>query len=221
MKRLMLGSALLLTFNSYAAFDYAQGSSISVKAPKIYTEAQANASTTSNTGLHTGFRFSITTGEVDWNKEIKSSKSESISNETLSSVSTSFGYQKINIADWGYSVLGTYSMISSDYYGKFYNAAIEGNVTYGINNNFYTYGGISFSKYSHSVVNDLYGTGTGIQLAIGYQVNKNIAFELKYLTALHTSSEKVVTASMSTAFDYEEQTEMVLSSFQLGFTGTF
>ena len=189
MKKLfMTGLILSVSSMSFASPDKSE----EVKAETTTQESESTSQTSmkqmnlDQATIHEGFRVSVGQSNQTYEVEAKVKGDRRRAEEDGAATILTVGYQKIKLGSMGYS--GILSRLSTKLDQiDFTQIGIEGNLTYGINKGLYTYGGLNISNVSaegagSSTENfyDDFGTGAGIQLALGYKFHKNIAGELKY-----------------------------------------
>jgi hypothetical protein len=175
-----------------------------------------------STAIHDGLRVGLVTANKSMDLKFSNKTNSITSKEENPATGFSIGYQKILVNSWAWSSI--FSMTNTGRKNvSINNTMVEGNGTFGINENLYSYVGLNISKNSttnkaaQKTFDDL-GNGVGLQAAIGYQVTRNISAELKYQSTLHLAKYE---ATYTDGSKDEIDVELKTSALYLGINGTF
>ncbi len=192
-----------------------------VNAATQTTATDVKETKAADNAIHKGIKASLISGNSDFKIKVKASYAGgSISDSTTEKTdSTTIGiaYQALYVQKIGFTA-GIAQTNHSANGTTLRNTMLEGNATYGINDNVYVLGGLNASRYyadsteDNDVTNEL-GTGYGLQAAAGYQITKNISAELKYASTKHSYEE--------TKEGVDLKLDLDSTSLRLGINATF
>lgn len=169
--------------------------------------------------LHQGFLVGLKAGSHNIKIEAKQGTNTVSDSENFDGNTITVGYQRLRAEELGYR----FEVTKSAMYGKGITLdilSVGANLNYGINQNLYTYGGLSmydistdYNSDSKEVYDD-FETGAGLQLALGYKVHKNISGEIRFSNSVFTQDRK-------TSNGNEFELEFSENNLQFGLVGTF
>ena len=138
--------------------------------------------------MNDGFRVSLGQGTLATNTRLRGGSgssnpgAEDSSNENArTKIQLDLGYEEIKTEKMGYSVFATYQDLAGEDEDE-RNMRLSGNATYGIDEQFYTYGGLNWGKYFGSdTIESNVSSGIGMQAGVGFKIVEKARLELEYL----------------------------------------
>lgn len=192
-----------------------------VNAATQTTTTDVKETKAADNAIHKGIKASLISGNTEFNFKVKASYADESTSgsksESVDSTTIGIAYQALYVQRIGFAagIARTNHTLDG---GTIRNTMLEGNLTYGIDDNLYILGGLnasnfySNSKEENDITNEL-GTGYGLQAAAGYQITKYMSAEFKYSTTKHGYEEN--------KDDIDAKLDIDTNSLRLGINATF
>jgi len=149
-----------------------------------------------------GLRLGVAQGSMDLNFRSRTNVNGQTQEDSDREVERTnyqlhFGYEEIKYREPGFSTFFVYQDIAADENVR--NMRVSGNVTYGLTEQLYTFGGLNYGKYFGSAaIEDIYSAGIGYQAGFGLKIHKRVNVEFEYLTLLNDGSDQGVNLDLAT-----------------------
>jgi len=134
------------------------------------------------------FKIGIAQGSLTGNVRQRAIGFDDSVNESRNTkLQIQFGWETIKTKEVGYNVFFTYQDIAEAWQKEDVRSMrTSGNVTYGLNDQAYTYGGLNWNKYYGSEqIEAGIDAGMGYQVGVGFKFHKRANVELEYLTLIN------------------------------------
>jgi hypothetical protein len=150
--------------------------------------------------LNDGFRVGVAQGSLNYNlrsrrgSQLGQSLDQSINEDSRTKFQMHAGWERVRIKEVGHSIFLTYQDIETkdtqEKTESYRNFRTSGNITYGLNKQIYTFGGLNYGAwFGTDEIESSLDAGFGYQLGMGFKFHKKAILEVEYLTLKNEGSK--------------------------------